>query len=91
MKRSNSSKKTRKPQLPPVTKDPKVFEAAFQKRLGLHPDEYLVEKIQNGSSLSSVEYLFDIVSAEIASRNHCVCKGFDRAGGCVGTQRRCDH
>ena len=76
MKRSNSSKKTRKPQLPPVTKDPKVFEAAFQKRLGLHPDEYLVEKIQNGSSLSSVEYLFDIVSAEIASRNHCVCKGF---------------
>lgn len=76
MKRSNSSKKTRKPKLPPVTKDPKVFEAAFQKRLGLHPDEYLVEKIQNGSSLSSVEYLFDIVSAEIASRNHCVCKGF---------------
>lgn len=76
MKRSNSSKKTRKPKLPPVTKDPKVFEAAFQKQLGLHPDEYLVEKIQNGSSISSVEYLFDIVSAEIASRNHCVCKGF---------------
>ena len=59
-----------------MSKDPKAFETAFQKRLGQSPTDYLVEKIQSGSDLSSIEYLFDILSAEIAMKNHCVCRGF---------------
>ncbi len=76
MKRDSTSKTGKKPKTPSVSKDPKVFETAFQKRLGQSPTDYLVGKIQSGSSVSSIEYLFDIVSAEIAAKNHCVCKGF---------------
>lgn len=77
MNRGKAVKDSKKAKTPPVSKDPKVFETAFQKRLGQSPTDYLVGKIQNGSSVSSVEYLFDIVSAEIAAKNHCECKGFD--------------
>ena len=76
MKRDSTAKTSKKPKTPPISKDPKVFEAAFQKRLGQFPADYLVGKIQSGSDLSSIEYLFDIVSAEIAMKNHCVCRGF---------------
>lgn len=76
MKQGNAAKNSKKIKTPPVSKDPKVFETAFQKRLGQSPTDYLVGKIQSGSSGSSIEYLFDIVSAEIAAKNHCVCKGF---------------
>ena len=76
MKRNSTVKTGKKPKTPPVSKDSKVFETAFQKRLGQTPAEYLVEKIQCGSDISSIEYLFDILSAEIAMKNHCVCKGF---------------
>ena len=76
MKRGSAAKNSKKTKTPPISKDPKVFETAFRKRLGQSPTDYLVGKIQSGSSVSSVEYLFDIVSAEIASKNHCECKGF---------------
>ena len=76
MKRGNAAKNGKKTKTPPISKDPKVFETVFRKRLGQSPTDYLVGKIQGGSSVSSVEYLFDIVSSEIASRNHCECKGF---------------
>lgn len=76
MKRDSTAKNSKKPKTPPVSKDPKVFETAFEKWLGKSPSEYLVEKIQSGSDLASIEYLFDIVSAEIARKNYCVCKGF---------------
>ena len=76
MKRGNAAKTGKKAKTPPISKDPKVFETAFRKRLGQSPTDYLVGKIQSGSSVSSVEYLFDIVSAEIAAKNHCECKGF---------------
>ena len=76
MKRDSTAKNSKKPKTPPVSKDPKVFETAFEKWLGKSPTEYLVEKIQSGSDLASIEYLFDIVSAEIARKNYCVCKGF---------------
>ncbi len=77
MKQDSISKTVMKHETSPVSKDPKVFEAMFQRRLGQLPTEYLVEKIQGGSNLASIEYLFDIVSAEIAAKNHCLCKGFD--------------
>ena len=76
MKRDSTAKNSKKPKTPPVSKNPKVFETAFEKWLGKSPTEYLVEKIQSGSDLTSIEYLFDIVSAEIARKNYCVCKGF---------------
>ena len=76
MKRGKAVKDGKKAKTPPISKDPKVFETAFQNRLGQSPTDYLVGKIQSGSSVSSVEYLFDIVSAELAAKNHCECKGF---------------
>lgn len=76
MKRSNVVKNTKKSQIPPVNNNPKVFETAFEKRLGQSPVDYLIGKIQSGSSVSAIEYLFDIVSAEIARKNNCFCKGF---------------
>ena len=68
------SKKTKKPA---ASKNPKVFEDAFEKNLGQHPADYLIEKLQGGSTVSSIEYLFDILSADIAMKNNCTCKGFD--------------
>ena len=55
MKRNSTAKTGKRPKTPPVNKDPKVFETAFQKRLGQSPMDYLVEKIQCGSNLSSIE------------------------------------
>ena len=68
--------KNKKSNKPPVNKNPAVFEKAFERKLEQTPVDYLVGKIQSGSSVSSVEYLFDIVSAEIAMKNNCACKGF---------------
>lgn len=76
MKRQSSAR-NKKAKIPPVSKNPKVFEDAFEKNLGQNPVDYLIEKLQGGSSVSSVEYLFDILSADIAMKNHCTCKGFD--------------
>lgn len=75
MKQQNAPK-SKKEKKPPISRDPIVFETAFQKKLGQTPVDYLISKIQGGSSISSIEYLFDIVSAEIAMKNYCVCKGF---------------
>ena len=69
--------KGKKTQKTAVSKNPKVFEDAFEKNLGQNPVDYLIEKLQGGSSVSSVEYLFDILSADIAMKNNCICKGFD--------------
>ena len=71
MRRSNPGK-SKKTSIPPISKDPKVFEKAFESRLGQTPVDYLIAKIQSGSSVSSISYLFDIVAAEIAMKNHCV-------------------
>ena len=75
MKRQNPAK-SKKVKKPPVSKNPIVFETAFEKKLGQTPIDYLISKLQSGSSVSSIEYLFDILSAEIAIKNNCVCKGF---------------
>ena len=75
MKRQNPAK-SKKVKKPPVNKNPVVFETAFEKELGQTPVDYLISKIQGGSPVSAIEYLFDIVSAEIAMKNNCVYKGF---------------
>ena len=76
MKRQRPAK-NKKVNMPPVSKNPKVFEDAFEKSLGQHPADYLIEKLRGGSSVSSIEYPFDILSADIAMKNHCTCKGFN--------------
>ena len=76
MKRQSPAK-SKKVKTPPVSKNPKVFEAAFEKSLGHHPVDYLIEKLQGGSSISSIEYLFDILSADIAMKNRCTSRGFN--------------
>lgn len=75
MKRQNPAK-SKKEKKSPVNKNPVVFETAFEKKMGQTPVDYLANKIQSGSSISSIEYLFGIVSAEIAMKNNCVCKEF---------------
>lgn len=74
MKRSGAVKKEK---APPANRNPKVFETAFEARLGQSPTDYLIGKLRSGSSVSSIEYLFDIIAAEIARKNRCFCKGFD--------------
>lgn len=60
MKRQNESK-SKKEKKPPISRNPIVFETAFQKKMGRTPVDYLVSKIQSGSTISSIAYLFDIL------------------------------
>ena len=71
MKRQSPAK-SKKVKKSPVNKNPIVFEIAFEKKLGQTPVDYLISKIQGGSSVSSIEYLFDIVCAEIAMKKRTV-------------------
>jgi len=66
-----------KHKLPPVKKDPKVFEGTFFDRIRQTPVEFLIGKIKAGSDVESIRYLFEIISAEIGRLNHCICLGFD--------------
>ena len=53
------------------------FINAFKKRLGRTPNEYINEKLKNGSRFEDVEYLFNIVAAEISNQNNCKFFEFD--------------
>lgn len=55
---------------------PRYFEEAFEKRIGRKPSEYILSKLES-SKVEDIRYLFDIVSAEIARANNCICLGFD--------------
>ena len=57
---------------------PGFFEMAFQARLGQTPLEWVAAKVESKSSLSSIQYLFEISAAEIARQNNCVLQPFDR-------------
>ena len=52
------------------------FEMAFQRRIGQAPAMYIAGKLA-GSKLEHVQYLFEIIAAEIVKENHCVFLGFD--------------
>ena len=71
-KKPSTNKKT-----PPIKKDPKVFERAFLERLDRHPVDFIIDHIKSGSDIGSVRYLYDIMSAEIARKNNCICMSFD--------------
>lgn len=59
----------------PQNNNPNFFVEAFIKRLGRTPNEYINEKINSGSQIDAVKYLFNIIAAEISNQNDC--KFFD--------------
>lgn len=54
-----------KPEKPRIDSSLQAFERAFQNRLGQRPIEWITAKLQNGSELSAIQSLFEIMSAEI--------------------------
>lgn len=56
---------------------PSDFEKAFQKRMGRSPVAYLRAKIEAGSDMDSVRYLFGVLEAEISKKSKCCSRGFD--------------
>lgn len=53
------------------------FVKAFEERLGRTPDEYISEKLQAGSQVDDVKYLFNIIACEISQRIGCKFYDFD--------------
>ena len=80
MNRKKKSKYTQRKaeKRPPITYDPKVFEESFRKRLGQTPLEWIAAKVESGSPISSIQYLFEISAAAIAQRNYCAPQSFER-------------
>ena len=75
--RRNKKPKTHKEKIF-IDPSPSSFELAFQMRLGQTPLEWVKTKVEGGSQLESIQYLFEISSAEIARQNNCVPQPFDR-------------
>ncbi len=61
-----------------IDPSPSIFELAFQMRLGQTPLEWVKMKVEGGSQLESIQYLFEISAAEIARQNNSVPQPFDR-------------
>lgn len=60
-----------------MTKQLSLFNSAFQKRLKRTPIEYINKKLNTGSQIDDVKYLFNIISAEISRQNNCEFFDFD--------------
>lgn len=54
-----------------------AFEKAFQKRLGQTPVEWVRSKVEAGSQVKDIQYLFEISAAEIARQNKYMPQPFD--------------
>lgn len=72
---SKSRSKHIKPSRP--NSNPSFFVDAFKRRLGRTPNEYITEKLRSGSQLDDIKYLFNIMAAEISTRNNCKFFDFD--------------
>ena len=57
-----------------IDPSPGSFELAFQMRLGQTPLEWVKMKVEGGSQLETIQYLFEISAAEIA-KEHGRTKG----------------
>lgn len=73
----NAFKKSKQLKKPPRNTNPQFFIAAFKKRLGRTPDEYINGKLEAGSDFEAIKYLFNIVAAEISTQNNCKFFDFD--------------
>ena len=61
-----------------MTKELNRFIEAFKKdRSGRTPTEFILPKIEAGSSEDAVSYLFNIVAAEVSKKNNCKFFDFD--------------
>lgn len=65
-----------KPEKPRIDSSLQAFERAFQNRLGQRPIEWITAKLQNGSELSAIQSLFEIMSAEIELQYNCAMQPF---------------
>ncbi len=54
-----------------------IFNDAFKERLGRTPYEYIYKKIDTGSQIDDIRYLFNIIAAEISQKNNCRYFAFD--------------
>ncbi len=54
-----------------------AFRRAFVNKLGKSPKEYIRNKINVGSEVNDVRYLFNIVANKIAKDNNCKLFDFD--------------
>lgn len=70
-------RKSIKQKRPRIDRSIRAFEAAFQRRIGLTPSEWVRRKIENGSRKDDVKYLFEICASEIASQNNCRSQVFE--------------
>ena len=53
------------------------FEAAFIKHIGQDPASYICNKINGGSDIGAIRYLFEIIEAEVEKKSNCKSPGFD--------------
>ena len=54
------------------------FEAAFAKRLGKTPLEFVLQKLHSGSKVADIRYQYEIMAVEIARQNDCRKQDFSR-------------
>ena len=73
----DKKRKSTKQKWPRIDRSIRAFEAAFQRRIGSTPSEWLRRKIENGSRKDDVKYLFEICASEIASQNNCRSQAFE--------------
>ena len=56
---------------------PEAFEDAFQRRLGQSPQEWVETKVDGGSTIDSIRYLFQLNASTVAKEINCVQQDFE--------------
>lgn len=60
-----------------IDPSPEAFEGAFYHRLGQTPAGWVKTKVENGSPLDSIQYLFELNADAIAKQYYCCPQPFD--------------
>lgn len=60
-----------------IDPSPEAFEGAFYHRLGQTPAGWVKTKVENGSPLDSIQYLFELNADAVAKQYHCCPQPFD--------------
>ena len=66
-KRRKRYSKAKKPKVY-LDPSPKAFEEAFSRRLGQTPLEWVKAKVEGGSELRTIQYLYEITAAAIGGK-----------------------
>lgn len=59
------------------TTDLQIFVSAFKEGVGKTPKEFIMRKIETGSKIEDIKYLFEVLSDEISLTNNCENYEFD--------------